>query len=91
LGEVRTLIYTINTIEGFDRQLRKVTQNKGVFPADYSLLKMPYLAMMDISQKNGLNATEAGGGSILSFQVSLLIDYRVNCLTFTWTQATIIL
>ena len=30
--EVRTLIYTTNAIEGFNRQLRKVTKNKGVFP-----------------------------------------------------------
>ena len=28
---VRTLIYTTNTIEGFNRQLRKVTKNKSVF------------------------------------------------------------
>jgi transposase-like protein len=29
--EVRTLIYTTNAIEGFNRRLRKVTKNKGVF------------------------------------------------------------
>ena len=49
--EVRTLIYTTNAIEGFNRQLRKVTKNKGVFPIDDSLLKMLYLAMMDITKK----------------------------------------
>ena len=49
--ELRTLIYTTNTIEGFNRQLRKVTKNKGVFPTDDSLLKMLYLAMMDITKK----------------------------------------
>jgi len=49
--EVRTLIYTTNTIEGFNRQLRKVTKSKGVFPTDDSLLKMLYLAMTDITQK----------------------------------------
>ena len=49
--EVRTLIYTTNTIEGFNRQLRKVTKNKGVFPTDESLIKMLYLAMMDITKK----------------------------------------
>ena len=48
---VRTLIYTTNTIEGFNRQLRKVTKNKGVFPTDDSLFKMLYLAMMDITKK----------------------------------------
>jgi len=49
--EVRTLIYTTNSIEGFNRQLRKVTKNKGVFPTDDSLFKMLYLAMMDITKK----------------------------------------
>ena len=49
--EVRTLIYTTNTIEGFNRQLRKVTKNKGIFPTDDSLLKMLYLAMVDITKK----------------------------------------
>lgn len=45
---VRRLIYTTNTIEGFNRQLRKVTKSKTVFPSDDSLLKMLYLATMDI-------------------------------------------
>lgn len=49
--EVRRLIYTTNTIEGFKRQLRKVTKSKSVFPTDDSLLKMLYLAMMDITKK----------------------------------------
>jgi len=49
--EVRTLIYTTNAIEGFNRQLRKVTKSKGVFPTDDSLLKMLYLAMIDITKK----------------------------------------
>ena len=49
--EVRRLIYTTNTIESFNRQLRKVTKSKSVFPTDDSLLKMLYLAMMDITKK----------------------------------------
>ena len=49
--ELRKLIYTTNTIEGFNRQLRKVTKAKSVFPTDDSLLKMLYLAMMDITRK----------------------------------------
>ena len=48
---VRTLIYTTNAIEGFNRQLRKVTKNKSVFPTDDNLLKMLYLAMIDITKK----------------------------------------
>ena len=50
-NEVRKLIYTTNAIEGFNRQLRKVTKSKTVFPSDDSLLKMLYLAIMDITKK----------------------------------------
>lgn len=49
--EVRRLIYTTNAIEGFNRQLRKVTKAKSVFPTDDSLLKILYLAMVDITKK----------------------------------------
>ena len=49
--EVRRLIYTTNVIEGFNRQLRKVTKAKSVFPTDDSLLKMLYLATMNITKK----------------------------------------
>ena len=45
--EVRRLTYTTNAIEGFNRQLRKVTKSKAVFPTD----EMLYLAMMDITKK----------------------------------------
>ena len=37
---VRHLIYTTNAIEGFNRQLWKVTKLKTVFPSDDSLMKM---------------------------------------------------
>ena len=49
--ELRRLIYTTNNIEGFNRQLRKVTKSKSVFPTDDSLFKMLYLAMRDITKK----------------------------------------
>ena len=45
------MIYTTNVIEGFNRQIRKVTKSKSVFPTDESLLKMLYLAMIDITAK----------------------------------------
>lgn len=48
---VRTLIYTTNSIENFNRQLRKVTKNKAVFPNNDALLKMLYLAQSDITRK----------------------------------------
>lgn len=48
---IRRLIYTTNTIEGFNRQLRKVTKNKAVFPTDDSLRKTLYLCTRDIVKK----------------------------------------
>ena len=48
---IRKLIYTTNTIEGFHRQVRKVTKNKTAFPSDMSLLKLIYLAHRNISKK----------------------------------------
>ena len=40
--ELRKLIYTTNAIEGFNRQLRKVTKTRSVFPTDDSLFKLLY-------------------------------------------------
>lgn len=48
---IRKLIYTTNTIEGYHRQLRKVTKNKGVFTSDMALLKLIYLATERIQRK----------------------------------------
>jgi len=48
---IRRIIYTTNTVEGFNRQLRKVTKSKGVFPNEKALLKMIFLASMDIQKK----------------------------------------
>jgi len=49
--EIRRIIYTTNTIEGFHRQVRKVTKTKGAFPNDDALLKLVYLAHRNISKK----------------------------------------
>jgi transposase-like protein len=49
--ELRKLIYTTNMIESYHRQLRKVTKGKSIFPTDESLLKMLYLATMDVMRK----------------------------------------
>ncbi|MCS7465043.1 IS256 family transposase [Paenibacillus doosanensis] len=49
--ELRKLIYTTNMIESYHRQLRKVTKGKSIFPNDEALLKMLYLATMDVIRK----------------------------------------
>lgn len=48
---IRKLIYTTNTIEGFHRQVRKVTKTKGAFTSDMALLKLIYLAQNNIKKK----------------------------------------
>lgn len=49
--ELRKLMYTTNAIENFNRQLRKVTKNKTIFPTDFSLEKSLYLAMVNATSK----------------------------------------
>lgn len=48
---IRKLIYTTNAVEGFHRQIRKVTKTKGNFPSDMALMKLVYLAVQNIEQK----------------------------------------
>ncbi len=50
-AQIRRLIYTTNTIEGYHRQLRKVTKTKGAFPAPKSIRKLLYLANDRIVKK----------------------------------------
>lgn len=50
-AQIRRLIYTTNPIEGYNRQLRKVTKNKAAFPTDRSVRKLLYLATERITQK----------------------------------------
>src|SRR5690606_29998198 len=49
--QIRRLIYTTNAVEGFHRQVRKITKTKGAFPSDMALLKLIYLATENISKK----------------------------------------
>ena len=49
--EIRRLIYTTNAIENFNRQLRKVTKAKSVFPTADALFKILYLAMSEATDK----------------------------------------
>ena len=49
--ELRRMIYTTNQIENFNRQLRKVTKTRTIFPSDDALFKLLYLATMDITEK----------------------------------------
>lgn len=49
--EIRRMIYTTNIIEGYHRQLRKVTKTKTAYPTDEALVKIIYLATVEASKK----------------------------------------
>jgi len=48
---IRKIIYTTNAIEGLNRQIRKVTKNKSVFPTRMSLEKILFLVTGDIMKR----------------------------------------
>jgi putative transposase len=72
---IRKLIYTTNTIEGFHRQVRKVTKTKGAFPTDMALLKLIYLAYGNIRKK--WTAPLQNWGMTVS-QLSIWFEGRLN-------------
>ncbi|MFC0469084.1 IS256 family transposase [Halalkalibacter kiskunsagensis] len=49
--DIRRMIYTTNIIEGYHRQLRKVTKTKTAYPTDEALRKIIYLATIEASKK----------------------------------------
>ena len=51
-AHIRKVIYTTNSVEGFHRQVRKVTKTKGAFTSDNALLKLMYLVVQTYP-KNG--------------------------------------
>jgi len=48
---IRKMIYTTNPIEGYHRQIRKITKTKGAFTSENALLKLIYLATQRIQEK----------------------------------------
>jgi putative transposase len=50
-AEIRRLIYTTNTVEGYNRQLRKTIKSKGAFPSGDAVRKLLFLANRDIAKK----------------------------------------
>jgi putative transposase len=49
--EIRKVIYTTNSIESVNRQIRKIIKNKGVFPDDKSIMKIIFLALQNAAKK----------------------------------------
>jgi len=48
---VRKVIYTTNSIESLNYQLRKIIKNRGHFPNDDAVIKLLWLAIRDIEDK----------------------------------------
>ena len=73
--DIRRVIYTTNTIEGFHRQLRKVTKTKGAFASENALVKLIFLASMRITE--GWKAPPTGWRSSIQ-QLKILYDDRIT-------------
>lgn len=72
---IRKLIYTTNTIEGYHRQIRKVTKTKGAFPSDMALLKLIYLASERIEEKWSMPLANWG---VTAQQLSIIFGERMK-------------
>ena len=72
---IRRIIYTTNTIEGFHRQVRKVTKTKGAFPSDMALLKLIYLTTQNIAKKWTMPAQN---WSLTLSQLSIIFPQRLR-------------
>ena len=73
--DIRRIMYTTNIIEGVNRQYRKVTKTKSVFPSDTSLEKMLYLATMNIVKKW---TQRYRNWDLVISQLSILYGERIN-------------
>jgi len=51
---IRRIIYTTNIIEGYHRQIRKITKSKGAFSSENALLKLVYLITQRIEKKRSV-------------------------------------
>ena len=77
---IRKLIYTTNTVEGYHRQIRKVTKNKGVFPSDTALEKLVYLAYRNIRKKWTM---PLANWATISQQLAIKFETGLNYCNFT--------
>jgi putative transposase len=73
--EIRKMIYTTNTLEGFNRQIRKYTKARTLFPTDQSLSKCVYLATMEIIEK-WTQPTPNWGRTLA--ELSIIFDEQLN-------------
>lgn len=58
---LRRVIYTTNSIESLNYQLRKVTKNRGHFPNDAAVVKLLWLAICNIEDKRARERAKERG------------------------------
>jgi putative transposase len=73
--EIRRLIYTTKSVEGYHRQLRKVIKTKGAFPTKEAAKKLLYLAYRNI--RTDWTAPMQNWASILN-QLAIKFDSRMR-------------
>jgi len=73
--EVRRLIYTTNSVEGFHRMLRKYTKTKTTYPSDESVKKSVYLSIEEIAKKWSMPIRDWG---IIMGQLSIFFEDRLS-------------
>ena len=73
--DIRRIMYTTNITEGVNRQFRKVTKTKSVFPYDTALEKMLYLASVNVMKKWKMRYRN---WDLVLSQLSLLYDDRLR-------------
>lgn len=82
---LRRVIYTTNSIESLNYQLRKVTKNRGHFPNDAAAVKLLWLAICNIEDKRARErARERGVPAAQRRAPSRLVEGQV---TTNWKQA----
>ena len=59
--ELRRVIYTTNSIESLNYQLRKVTKTRGQFPNDAAVVKLLWLAICNIEDKRAAERAKERG------------------------------
>ena len=72
--KIRKLIYTTNLIESLNRQLRKYTKTKSLYPTDEALMKSIYLSLKEATRK--WTGRIPGWGEIYS-QLSIYFEGRI--------------
>lgn len=72
-SELRKVIYTTNSVEGFHRVLRKFTKTKTNFPTDESLKKSIYLSIKEINKKWYQLVPQRSADSLAGFSVGKVL------------------